>query len=34
MIRQTDHIVEISHRQSFNEWVAEFRTGQPGTELT
>lgn len=29
----TDHTVEISHQLSFNDWVAEFSTGQPGVGL-
>ncbi|MBT2303259.1 hypothetical protein J7E70_22685 [Variovorax paradoxus] len=29
----TDHTVEISHQWSFNDWLQEFTTGQPGSEL-
>jgi cytochrome c peroxidase len=29
----TDHTVEISHQLSFGDFIQEFRTGQPGSEL-
>lgn len=29
----TDHTVEVSHQWSFNDWLQEFTTGQPGSEL-